>query len=121
MTDGRVERLHAFPALHSPSMAARAILLTSLLVLLVAPTVAAAQAVCGNGILEAGEGCDDGDLDNNDNCPDKVGDTPPGTCQPATCGDGHVWNIDGGKEVCDDGNNDDTDGCPDGASGLCTT
>ena len=29
----------------------------------------------------------------------------------STCGDGFVWNTDGGNEQCDDGNNDNTDGC----------
>lgn len=49
-------------------------------------------AVCGNGILEAGEQCDDG---NTDNCDDCV------SCKFAKCGDGYVQ---AGVEECDDGN-----------------
>lgn len=49
--------------------------------------------VCGNGIPEAGEACDDGDADNTDEC--LVG------CIAATCGDTYVW---AGHETCDDGN-----------------
>src|SRR5690606_23096915 len=28
---------------------------------------------------------------------------PQGSCMPARCGDGFVWNTDGGDEICDDG------------------
>jgi cysteine-rich repeat protein len=54
---------------------------------------------CGNGIVEAGEECDDGNLDNSDHCLD--------SCVQATCGDGHV----GPGEGCDDGNAIDDDMC----------
>ncbi|MFH2009048.1 MAG: choice-of-anchor J domain-containing protein, partial [bacterium] len=66
-------------------------------------------SACGDGMVNAtaGEGCDDGDGNNNDSCPDGVG----GTCQPATCGDGHQWNMDGGSEQCDDGNPVNSDAC----------
>jgi len=57
--------------------------------------------VCGNGILEAGEGCDDGNLKDSDDCLT--------TCIPAVCGDGFVRD---GLEGCDDGNTDDMDACP---------
>ncbi|MGV8150497.1 MAG: hypothetical protein ACP5NV_02090 [Candidatus Woesearchaeota archaeon] len=49
--------------------------------------------VCGNGIVEEGEVCDDGNRNNNDAC--------TGYCQTATCGDGLVWNQEGGTEECD--------------------
>jgi hypothetical protein len=55
---------------------------------------------CGDGARGLPiEECDDGDGDNSDSCPDGQ----DGTCQPAFCGDGHVWNRDGGGEACDDG------------------
>jgi cysteine-rich repeat protein len=77
-------------------------------------TVNCSTMDCGNGQLDAGEGCDDGDLDNTDDCPDDG--VNGGTCQPATCGDGFVW---AGNEGCDDGNGVNTDACPDGAGGTC--
>lgn len=55
---------------------------------------------CGNGVLDPGEACDDGDDDNTDDC--------PGSCQPAACGDGYVQ---AGVEDCDDGDLDDGDAC----------
>ncbi len=70
--------------------------------------------VCGNGVLETGETCDDGNQDNTDACPDGIF----GTCEPAQCGDGHIQT---GVEECDDGNHDNTDACPDDTSdnGTC--
>ncbi len=56
--------------------------------------------ICGNGIVEAGEACDDGNDDDADAC---LSD-----CTLATCGDGVVHQ---GVEQCDDGNDDDTDDC----------
>ena len=56
--------------------------------------------ICGNGIVEAGEQCDDGNSDFGDGC------TP--NCQlEAYCGNGIV---EAGEE-CDDGNNTSGDGC----------
>ena len=56
---------------------------------------------CGNGEVDAGEACDDQSPPvNSDSCPND-GDNG-GTCQPAECGDGIVWNTDGGTEVCDE-------------------
>ncbi|MEX1367243.1 MAG: hypothetical protein AB1Z98_29220 [Nannocystaceae bacterium] len=55
---------------------------------------------CGNGIIEPGEPCDDGNDDELDAC------LP--TCELATCGDGLVWS---GVEECDDADLDDDDGC----------
>jgi cysteine-rich repeat protein len=57
-------------------------------------------AICGNGIAEAGEGCDDGDRDDRDACTN--------ACQPARCGDGVTRR---GVEDCDDGNAVNDDGC----------
>ncbi|MFO7563535.1 MAG: fibrinogen-like YCDxxxxGGGW domain-containing protein [Enhygromyxa sp.] len=53
------------------------------------------QGVCGNGIIEPGEQCDDGNNSNNDGC--------LANCVEASCGDGFVNQ---GVEVCDDGVND---------------
>lgn len=57
---------------------------------------------CGNGIPEVFEICDDGNLQMNDSCPDGF----EAGCKPAICGDGFVWNTDGGNEVCDGQNMD---------------
>jgi len=84
--------------------------------------------ICGNGIPEQGEGCDDGNTDNTDLC-DTEGTAPNsrGLCMPTYCGDG-VWQTSGNgdgypspsgdgvadigvNEWCDDGNNDNLDGC----------
>ena len=54
---------------------------------------------CGNGQVDIGEQCDDGNLVDNDTCRNN--------CTSATCGDGLVNN----GEDCDDGNNIDTDAC----------
>ena len=92
--------------------------------------------VCGDGHLDAGEQCDDGNTNNTDSCANDcttpatcgdgiVGDTPGETCDPpgsvpdpgagdnecrancTFCGDG---NLDAG-EACDDHNQTDGDGC----------
>lgn len=56
-------------------------------------------SVCGNGILDFGETCDDGNADSCDGC--------SSTCQVEACGNG-VQECD---EQCDDGNQDEFDGC----------
>ncbi len=94
-----------------------------------------AAPVCGDGIVDSGEQCDDGTA-NSDSTPDAcrtdchlafcgdgvadigedcddggaavVADDCPSTCVAPTCGDGHVW---AGHEQCDDSNNVDEDGC----------
>jgi hypothetical protein len=60
---------------------------------------------CGNGELDPGEGCDEGYAFNSNNGACTL------ACQPAVCGDGHVWQD---QEDCDNGlNNNDSlyDGC----------
>ena len=57
------------------------------------------QPVCGNGVQEANEECDDGNTDNEDDCTN--------ACTVAFCGDGIV----GPYEQCDDGNDVDKDEC----------
>jgi cysteine-rich repeat protein len=64
---------------------------------------------CGDGVLDAGEQCDDGNTAAGDGC------SP--TCQlevSPTCGDG-VVDLQNGEQ-CDDGNNTSGDGC----SAACT-
>ena len=57
-------------------------------------------ATCGNGVVEDGEACDDGNADDTDEC--------LSSCQSAACGDGVVH---AGVEECDDGNDVDKDKC----------
>lgn len=65
----------------------------------------ATATVCGNGVLDPGEECDDGNAVNTDSCKTD--------CTFAICGDGYVCV---GLEECDDGNAVDDDGC----SNTCT-
>ncbi len=51
------------------------------------------EAICGDGLPQGAEQCDDGNANNNDDC--------PVTCLTATCGDGLVHNLGSGSEVCD--------------------
>ena len=56
--------------------------------------------VCGNGEVEGDEECDDGNIDNKDDCIN--------SCHFARCGDGYA---NAAKESCDDANTDSTDNC----------
>ena len=62
--------------------------------------------ICGNGVIEAGETCDDGNLISEDGCSD--------LCLLEVCGDGVLQG--GLGEECDDGNGVGGDGC----SLICT-
>jgi uncharacterized repeat protein (TIGR01451 family) len=66
--------------------------------------VSCIEARCGNGILENGEECDDGNDDNNDGC--------SADCETEheipRCGDGIINQA---NETCDDGNTANNDGC----------
>lgn len=57
------------------------------------------KAMCGNGVVDAGEGCDDGNNAANDGC--------SAFCVDEWCGDG----VKQSNEECDDGNAGDGDGC----------
>ena len=57
--------------------------------------------VCGDGAVDEGEACDDGEGNG------EAAACKP-DCTPNVCGDGYVHE---GVEACDDGNDDDGDGC----------
>ncbi len=61
-------------------------------------------AVCGNGIVEAGEACDDGNMVNGDGCSNTCTVEVPAT---PVCGNGLLE----AGEACDDGNMNSFDGC----------
>ncbi|WP_445453726.1 DUF4215 domain-containing protein [Flavobacterium sp. 25HG05S-40] len=61
------------------------------------------NAICGNGILESGEACDDGNVANNDGCESDCTVTPV----ISICGNGILES----GEACDDGNIANNDGC----------
>ena len=60
----------------------------------------AAAPACGDGVVDAGEDCDDGNASDTDACLN--------TCIDASCGDSFVHS---GVEDCDDGNSSNTDAC----------
>ena len=76
---------------------------------------------CGDGTIDGGELCDDGNGVSGDGCDASCQLEPGWTCsnQPSqcttSCGDG----IAAGDELCDDGNQDNHDDCPDGVGGTC--
>ena len=65
------------------------------------------EASCGDGEIQAGEACDDGNEVDTDAC--------TASCRPAQCGDGITRGDlsleEIGFEACDDGNELDTDAC----------
>jgi cysteine-rich repeat protein len=66
-------------------------------------------AMCGDGVTEAAEECDDGNPTDTGACTN--------ACTNAVCGDGIVQE---GVEMCDDGNDVDGDGCsPTCMAGSC--
>jgi cysteine-rich repeat protein len=58
---------------------------------------------CGDGAVDPGERCDDGNTSNNDNCTNE--------CKNAFCGDGFIDQASPGIELCDDGNSSNDDNC----------
>jgi fibro-slime domain-containing protein len=80
------------------------------------PSEAAPPPVCGNGVLEAGEACDDGNTSAGDGCRADCSALEPGwlcgepgiSCvHPQVCGNGILEP----GETCDDHNTADGDGC----------
>jgi fibro-slime domain-containing protein len=72
------------------------------------------QIKCGDGVVETGEGCDDGNNASRDGCSATCQiekgwqcPTPGAACTASQCGDGVV----AGSEQCDDGNSVSGDGC----------
>ena len=79
------------------------------------PSTTLIPGACGDGVLDPGEACDDGDRDDADECIH--------ACELAACGDGVVQL---GVEGCDDGNVASRDGCsascqPEGRPNLYLT
>jgi cysteine-rich repeat protein len=77
------------------------------------PASVCASMLCGNGQLNAGEACDDGNTRDSDGCSSAcqvessyLCPTPGARCR-STCGDAVVV----GTEPCDDGNTEAGDGC----------
>ena len=64
------------------------------------------EPICGDGRVDEGEECDDGNDDDQDGCLN--------SCERASCGDG-ITRLDlspeQGGEACDDGNDLDSDAC----------
>jgi cysteine-rich repeat protein len=75
-------------------------------------------SLCGNGVLDVGEACDDGNVKSNDGCNATCQYEPGWNCTSTLpticsgCGDG-ILSV---NEACDDGNRDEGDGC----SSTCT-
>ncbi|MFZ4057382.1 MAG: DUF4215 domain-containing protein [Ferruginibacter sp.] len=83
------------------------------------PPVYNTPGICGNGVVESGEVCDDGNLNDFDGCTNvctiQIGFScsgSPSVCS-TVCGDG----LKAGAETCDDGNAANGDGC----SATCAT
>ena len=58
------------------------------------------EPLCGNGVINPGEACDDHNVKSGDGC--------TAQCKVNVCGDKILWPA---KEQCDDGNNANGDGC----------
>ena len=69
---------------------------------------------CGNGTLDEGEECDDGNHSNVDGCPDDP--AAGGTCHEARCGDRFVWAA---HEACDSGGVDSAECDSDCTTPVC--
>ncbi len=76
---------------------------------IVAAHASTTTPVCGDGHVDAGEQCDDGNVNNGDGCSSTCQNETP----PAGCGNG---TVDAGED-CDDGNTTNGDGC----SAVCTS
>ncbi len=68
----------------------------------------AAPRLCGNGVIDETEECDDGNIDDDDQCLNN--------CVQARCGDGKrrtdvTDSSEATFEACDDGNSNDQDNC----------
>jgi fibro-slime domain-containing protein len=84
----------------------------------VPPRQVCVPTVCGNGVREGSEACDDGNDRALDGCDPQCQVEPrcPGGTCVARCGDGQLFDFDGDgdgvlDEECDDNNTHDGDGC----------
>lgn len=66
--------------------------------------------LCGNGVLNFGEECEDGNVVNNDGCSDCVIDSG-WVCTGAVCSKICGNGVRESSEECDDGNTIGNDGC----------
>jgi cysteine-rich repeat protein len=66
-------------------------------------------AICGNGAVETGEECEDGNTTDGDGCSSSC--LREGGDIVGICGDGNLDRSSGAGEDCDDGNTTDGDGC----------
>ncbi|QSQ25848.1 lamin tail domain-containing protein [Pyxidicoccus parkwayensis] len=82
-------------------------LLAPLSALLLLMSACSDDPECGNGVVESGEQCDDGNTADGDSCPANCQSAPVTDGGSAVCGNGHVE----GTERCDDGNRTPGDGC----------
>ncbi len=75
-------------------------------------------SLCGNGTMELGEACDDGNTKAGDGCSAVCAKEPGFTCTgtPSTCGAVCGDGVQTATEACDDGNTTAGDGC----SATCT-
>ncbi|MDH3610288.1 MAG: PQQ-dependent sugar dehydrogenase [Nitrosopumilus sp.] len=75
------------------------------------------DSVCGDGVIEGAETCDDSDTDSGDGCSDVCQEESGWTCtgepsvctEDPVCGDGVIE----GTETCDDSDTNSGDGCSD--------
>lgn len=82
---------------------------------IIADAVMIRRSVCGDGVPEGGEACDDGGVISGDGCSASCTvesgysscSGAPSICVPIVCGDGKIE----GSEICDDGNPNAGDGC----------
>lgn len=83
-------------------------------------TTRTTAAGCGDGVIGAGESCDDMNAASGDGCGATCQleggafecPTEGGPCVPVACGDGRLFQARAdGFEECDDGNGIDSDGC----------
>lgn len=69
------------------------------------------EAVCGNGVVEEGEACDDGNTDADDGCSPECEKEPGWNCEE----DGSCIRV----EICDNGEDDDDNGLVDCEDPAC--
>lgn len=81
------------------------------------------EAVCGNGVIEGDQACDDGNTEDGDGCSSTCTIEEGWTCsgEPSACfrrsEEGECGNgVINRRQECDDGNTEDGDGC----SSTCT-